>query len=104
MFSSICLRASLVSQMVKNPPAMQSHKRQRFYPWIGKIPWRRKRQLIPEILPGKFHGQKSLVAYSPWGRKELDTTERLKVKVKSLSCVRFFVTPWTPGSNVHGIF
>ena len=42
MFSSICLRASLVSQMVKNPPAMQSHKRQRFYPWIGKIPWRRK--------------------------------------------------------------
>ena len=27
------------------------------------------------ILPGKFHGQRSLVAYSPWGRKESDTTE-----------------------------
>ena len=32
---------------------------------------------IPILLPGKFHGQRSLVGYSPWGRKELDTTERL---------------------------
>ena len=29
------------------------------------------------FLPGKSHGQRSLVGYSPWGRKELDTTERL---------------------------
>ena len=29
------------------------------------------------ILPGKSHGWRSLVGYSPWGRKELDTTERL---------------------------
>ena len=29
------------------------------------------------ILPGKFHGQKSLVSYSPWGPSESDTTERL---------------------------
>ena len=27
------------------------------------------------ILAGKFHGQRSLVGYSPWGLKELDTTE-----------------------------
>ena len=27
------------------------------------------------ISPGEFHGQRSLVGYSPWGRKELDTTE-----------------------------
>ena len=26
-------------------------------------------------LPGEFHGQKSLVGYSPWGHTELDTTE-----------------------------
>ena len=26
--------------------------------------------------PGEFHGQRSLVGYSPWGRKELDTTEQ----------------------------
>ena len=30
------------------------------------------------ILPGKSHGQRSLVGCSPWGRKELDTTERLQ--------------------------
>jgi len=29
-------------------------------------------------LPGKSHGWRSLVGYSPWGRKELDTTERLQ--------------------------
>ena len=31
----------------------------------------------PGFLPGKFHGQRSLVGYSPWGRKESDTTEQL---------------------------
>ena len=31
----------------------------------------------PVILPGKFHGLRSLVGYSPWGRKESDTTEQL---------------------------
>ena len=38
---------------------------------------RRKWQSTPGLLPGKSHGQRSLVGYSPWGRKELDTTERL---------------------------
>jgi len=39
--------------------------------------WRRKWQPTPVFLPGKFHGWRSLVGYSPWGCKELDTTERL---------------------------
>ena len=39
-------------------------------PWVGKIPWKRKRQPTPVLLPGKSHGQSSLVGYSPWGRKE----------------------------------
>ena len=39
--------------------------------------WRRKSQPTPVFLPGKSHGQRSLVGYSPWGPKELDTTERL---------------------------
>ena len=30
---------------------------------------------VPAFLPGKFHGQKNLVGYSPWGCGELDTTE-----------------------------
>ena len=37
--------------------------------------WRRKWQPIPVFLPGEFHGQRSLVGYSSWGCKELDTTE-----------------------------
>ena len=36
---------------------------------------RRKWQPTPEFLPGKFHGQRTLAGYSPWGCKELDTTE-----------------------------
>ena len=40
-----------------------------FNPWVGKIPWRRKRLPIPIFLPGEFHGQRSLVGYSPWGTK-----------------------------------
>ena len=40
-----------------------------------KIPWRRKCQPIPVILPGESHGQRSLVGYSPCGHKELDTTD-----------------------------
>ena len=31
----------------------------------------------PVFLPGEFHGQRSLVGYSPWGRKESDMTEQL---------------------------
>ena len=45
--------------------------------WVGKIPWRRKWQLTPVLLPGKSNGRRSLVGYSPQGPKELDTTERL---------------------------
>ena len=46
-------------------------------PGSGMIPWRRKCQPTPVLLPGKSHGQRSLVAYSPRGHKEWDTTERL---------------------------
>ena len=49
------------------------------YPWVQKIPWRRKWQPTPVLLPGKSYGQRSLAGYSPWGRKELDTTERLSM-------------------------
>ena len=41
----------------------------------GKIPWRRKRHFTAVDLPGETHGQRSLVGYSPRGRKESDTTE-----------------------------
>jgi len=44
---------------------------------VGKISWRRKRQPTPVFLPGKSQGQRRLVGYSPWGRKESDMTEQL---------------------------
>ena len=58
-------------------PACQCRrcKRRGFNPWVRKIPWRKKWQPTPVFLPGKFHGQRSLVVYIPWGRKESDATE-----------------------------
>jgi len=46
-------------------------KRHRFHPWVGKIPWRRKQQPTSVFLPGKSHGQMSLMGCSPWGHKRL---------------------------------
>ena len=62
---------SLVSQLVKNCPCEQCWSPQ-CDSWAGKICWRRDRPPTPVFLPGEFHGLSS-----PWGRKELDTTERL---------------------------
>ena len=47
---------------------------------------RRQWHPTPVLLPGKSHGQRSLVGCSPWGRKESDTTERLHFHF-SLSCI-----------------
>ena len=46
-----------------------------FNPWVGKIPWRREWQPTLVFLLGKSHGQRRLVGYSPWGRRESDTNE-----------------------------
>ena len=43
----------------------RSYRRYGFDPWVGKIPWRRKRQPTPVFLPGESHGQRSLAGYSP---------------------------------------
>ena len=51
------------------------HKRHKFSSWARKIPWRRAWTPTPVFLPGESHGQRRLVGYSPWGHKELDTTE-----------------------------
>ena len=50
------------------------HKRCGFDPWVKKIPWRRAWQPMPLFLPGKSHGQRTLVGYGPWSSKELDVT------------------------------
>ena len=48
--------------------------------------WRRQWHPTPVLLHGKFHGWRSLVGCSPWGRKESDTTEPLHFHF-SLSCI-----------------
>ena len=60
---------------VKNLTANVGKARDRFDPWVGKVPWWRKWQPTPVFVPGKSHGQRSLADYSPWGCKESDTTE-----------------------------
>ena len=66
----------LVAQMVKNLPAMQETQ-VRSLGW--KIPWRKKWQPTLELLPGEFHGQRSLVGYCPWIHKQSDMTDRLTI-------------------------
>ena len=59
----------------KEPPGNAGEMRRGFDPWVRKIPWRRAWQPTPVFLPGKFHGQRSLAGYSPWGHEESDATE-----------------------------
>ena len=66
---------------------------------------------LSSILAWEIHGQRSLEGYSPWGRKELDTTERLSVHLV-MSCARkwrasaggrkymmVLVGAWVPGGR-----
>ena len=46
-------------------------RRYGFDPWVGKTPWRKKWQPTPIFLPGKLHGQRALVGYSPWGHERV---------------------------------
>ena len=50
-------------------------------PWDRKIPWRREWLPIPLLWPGKYHEQRSLAGYSPWGPKESDTTKQLTLSL-----------------------
>ena len=54
---------------------MQDSEETRVWAWVGKISWRRKRQPTSVFLPGKFHGQKSLVSYIAMGCKRSHTTK-----------------------------
>ena len=48
--------------------------------WVRSLGWEdpleEEMASHSSILPGKSHGQRSLVGYSPWGSKELDLTEQ----------------------------
>ena len=82
------LSISLVVRVVKNAPSMQETG---FDPWLGKIPWRRECLPTPVFLPGKSHGQRGLVGYSPWGPKESDMTKQRSTRAQPLSSGK---SPW----------
>ena len=71
--------SELLNNKNKNPSGVSSKestcqcrrcKRHGFDPWVGKMPCSRKWQPTPIFLPRRFHGQRSLVGYSPWSRTE----------------------------------
>ena len=68
----------LVAQMIR---ICLQCRRPGFNPWVGKISWRREWLPTPVFLPGESYGERSLVGYSPWGHKELDTTEWLTLSL-----------------------
>ena len=111
--SSLVAQASLVVQMVKNPPAMQE------IPGLGRFPGGGHGNPLQYSCLENCYGQRSLADCSPWDHEELDTTERLSQvpsvvqlfttlwniahqaplsmqfsSVPSLSHVRLFATPW----------
>ena len=67
--------------MVKNLPAMQKTQVQ---PLDQEEPLEKGMATTSVFLPGEFHGWKSLAGYSPWGYKELDTTEQLTLSLSSM--------------------
>ena len=63
-----------MSQTVKNLPAVQETQVRSL---AQEDPLEKRMATHSSILPGEFHGQRSLVGHSPWGHRELDMTEQL---------------------------
>ena len=58
-------------------------------PGSGRSPGEGKKcQPTPIFLPGESHGQRSLVGYSPWGRKEMDMTEGANTYLHTLLYIK----------------
>ena len=72
-------------------PMVKQCGRPRFVSWVGKVPWKRKWQSTPALLPGKSHGRRSLIGYSPWVAKSQTQLSDF-TSVQSLS----YPTPWDP--------
>ena len=71
------------------------HKRGGFDPQVSKIPWSRKWQPTPVILPGKFHGQRSLADYiQSMESQSVDTTQRLSANLSD--AFLHYITRWRP--------
>ena len=94
--------------VVKNLPANARDVRDiGSTPRPGRFPSGRTWQPTPKFLPGKFHGQRSLVGYSPWGHKESDTTEQLNtatMRAVYLKGICIEILWYMPFCSLFGIF
>ena len=77
MYISEIISLSVASLWLRRLSVCLQRGRPGFNPWVRKIPWRRKWQSTPVLLPGKPHGQRSLVGNFSWDLKVSDTTEQL---------------------------
>ena len=67
--------------------------------WVRSLgqedPLKKEWHPSPVLMPGKSHGQRSLVGYSPQGREESDTTERLHLLTLTYLHLLHFYTSWS---------
>ena len=87
--------------VVKNPPVSAGDvKRHGFNPWVRKILWKRKWQPTPVFLPGKSHGQRTLVGHSPWGYNESDLTYLLNLLLQHIIKFKLFLPLFLPQTEL----
>ena len=67
-----------------------------FTPWVGKIPWSRKWQPTPGILPGKSHGQRSLMGHIPSGSQRVGHDLRTKPQQGLYKCLLYQLNEFSP--------
>ena len=78
-----------------------------FDAWVRKVPWKRKWQPTPVFLPGKFHEQRSLAGYSPWGHKRVRHDLATKQQQQSFNIILIYLTwvsmssPWESKKSWH---
>ena len=87
-FSGFTIR---IPRWLSDKRSHRQFRRHGFDPWVRKIPWRRKWQPTPVFLPGKFHGQRTVAGYSPWGRKRVghDLVTKQQTMITSLHASYF---------------
>ena len=71
--------------VVKNPWAKAGDTGS--IPWLRKIPWRRKWQPTLVFLPGKSHGRRNWMGYSPWSCKTVSCDQQLVNKKVSITII-----------------
>ena len=94
------LKTSLVAQTVKHRLQCE---RPGFDPWVGKIPWKRKWQPTPVLLPGKSHGRRSLVQATIHGVAKSWAPLSDFTFTFQYSCLENSMDSGTWQATVHGI-